>query len=127
MTPEKLAGLTAEIVDYMLFVDEARLNSPVRGTLGFEEKFAAQGPFDGKGRSLRQFDLERRIMRYPCSYMIYSAAFEGLPAEAKDAIYRRMWQVLSSENRRLSAQDRRAIVEILRDTKKDLPSYFRVM
>ena len=122
LTPEKLAGIAAEIVDYMLFIDEARLSSPVRGTLGFEERFATQGPFDRKGRSLRQFDLDRRMMRYPCSYMIYSAAFDGLPAEAKDAIYLRMWQVLSS---RFPAEDRRAIVEILRDTKQDLPQYFR--
>ena len=121
LTPEKLPGIAREIADYMLFVDEARLNSPVKGTLGFEEKFAAQGPFDKKGRSLRQFDLERRMMRYPCSYMIYSAAFDGLPEEAKGAIYRRMWQVLAE---RIRAEDRRAIVEILRDTKKDLPSYF---
>jgi hypothetical protein len=127
LTPGKLAGMAAEIVDYMLFVDEARMSSPVRGTLGFKEKFAARCPFDRKGRSLRQFDLERRMMRYPCSYMIYSAAFDGLPMEAKDAIYQRMWQVLSSDNRRLSIEDRRAVVEILRDTKKDLPSYFRVM
>ena len=125
MTPEKLAGMAAEIVDYMLFVDEARISSPVRGTLGFEEKFAAEGPRDRKGRSLRQFDLDRRMMRYPCSYMIYSAAFDGLPAEAKGAIYQRMWSVLSSENPRLSIEDRRAIVEILRDTKKDLPACFR--
>jgi hypothetical protein len=124
MTPEKLAGMAKEIVDYMLFVDEARLSSPVKGTLGFAEKFAAQGPFDKKGRSLRQFDLERRMMRYPCSYMIYSPAFDGLPEEAKSAIYRRMWKVLSE---RIPAEDRRAIVEMLRDTKKDLPPYFRVM
>jgi hypothetical protein len=124
LTPEKLAGMAKEIVDYMLFLDEARLSSPVKGTLGFEEKFAAQGPFDKKGRSLRQFDLQRRMMRYPCSYMIYSAAFDGLPEEAKGAIYQRMWQVLSE---RIPAENRRAIVEILRDTKKDLPSYFRVM
>lgn len=125
MTPEKLAGMAAEIVDYMLFVDEARISSPVRGTLGFEEKFAARGPNDKKGRSLRQFDLDRRMMRYPCSYTIYTAAFDSLPAEAKDAIYRRLWQVLSREHPRLSLEDRRAIVEILRDTKKDLPAYFR--
>lgn len=124
LTPEKMEAMAKEIVDYMLFVDEARLSSPVRGTLGFEEKFAAQGPFDAKGRSLRQFDLQRRMMRYPFSYMIYSAAFDGLPEEAKSAIYRRMWQVLSE---RISSDDRRAIVEILQDTKKDLPSYFRVM
>jgi hypothetical protein len=121
MTPEKLAGMAKEIVDYMLFLDEARLSSPVRGTLGFEEKFTAQGPFDKKGRSLRQFDLDRRMMRYPCSYMIYSAAFDGLPEEAKSAIYQRMWQMLSE---RIPAEERRAIVEILRDTKKDLPAYF---
>ncbi|HEV1287137.1 MAG TPA: hypothetical protein VNU44_17590 [Bryobacteraceae bacterium] len=121
MTPEKLAGMAKEIVDYMLFLDEARLSSPVKGTLGFEEKFSAQGPFDKKGRSLRQFDLERRMMRYPLSYMIYSAAFDGLPEEPKGAIYQRMWQVLSE---RIPSTDRRAIVEILRDTKKDLPAYF---
>ncbi len=125
MTPEKLDGMVAEIVDYMLFVDEARISSPVRGTAGFEEKFTAQGPFDSKGRSLRQFDLTRRMMRYPCSYMIYSKAFDGLPGVTKDVIYRRMWRVLSGEQRsRLSIDDRRAIVEILRDTKQDLPHYF---
>jgi hypothetical protein len=125
MTPEKLAGMAAEIVDYMLFVDEARISSPVEGTSGFAEKFAAQGPFDSKGRSLRQFDLRRRMMRYPCSYMLYSAAFDGLPAETKDAIYRRMWRVLSGEERsRLSIEDRQSIVEILRETKKDLPQFF---
>ena len=125
MTPEKLAGMAAEIVDYMLFFDEARISSPVRGTSGFAEKFAAQGPFDGHGRSLRQFDLSRRMMRYPCSYMIYSAAFDGLPPDAKDAIYQRLWRTLSGEVRsRLSQDDRRAIVGILRETKKDLPPYF---
>jgi len=114
-----------EIVDYLLFVDEARISSPVHGTAGFEEKFAAQGPFDRKGRSLRQFDLSHRMMRYPCSYMIYSKAFDGLPEVAKDAIYRRIWRVLSGETpSRLSDGDRRAIVEILRETKKDLPQYF---
>ena len=55
------------------------------------------------------------------------AGADELPVEAKDAIYLRMWQVLSNENRRLSSADRKAIVEILRDTKKDLPSYFREM
>jgi hypothetical protein len=125
MTPEKLAGMAAEIVDYMLFVDEARISSPVEGTSGFAEKFSAQAPVAASGRSLRQFDLRRRMMRYPCSYMIYSAAFDGLPAEAKDAIYQRMWRVLSGEERsRISGEDRRAIVEILRETKKDLPQYF---
>jgi hypothetical protein len=53
--------------------------------------------------------------------MIYSAAFDALPAEAKDAVYRRMWQTLSPK----PAADRQAIVEILRETKPGLPDYFR--
>ena len=69
-------------------------------------------------------------MRYPCSYLIYSSVFDSLPAPAKNAIYRRLWQVLSGEERgpqykRLSSEDRRAIVGILRDTKQDLPSDFQ--
>jgi hypothetical protein len=69
-------------------------------------------------------------MRYPLSYLIYSSAFDGLPAEARDAMYRRLWDVLSSNEPReryahLSAADRAAIVEILIATKPGLPAYFR--
>jgi hypothetical protein len=121
-----------DLVDYMLFVDEAPLAGKIEGTAGFTQMFSAEGPRDARGRSLRQLDLERRLMRYPCSYMIYSQAFEALPAMAKDAVYRRMWQVLSGEETqkpytRLSLADRRAIVEILRDTKKGLPDYFQLV
>ncbi len=92
-----LGNVINELVDYMLFLDEAPLKCKVAGTSGFAAGFAARGPVDSRGRSLRQLDLERRLMRYPCSYMIYSDAFEGLPAEAKAAIYRRMWLILSGE------------------------------
>ena len=56
---------------------------------------------------------------------------DALPRAAKDPIYRRMWDVLSGHENAdryrsaLSLSDRQAIVEILRDTKKDLPSYFQ--
>ena len=68
-------------------------------------------------------------MRYPCSYLIYSPAFDALPPTAKRAVYARMWAVLSGAEQgakygRLTPADRRAIVEILRDTKSDLPKYF---
>ena len=120
------------LVDYLLFVDEAPLARRVQGSSGFAARFTAQGPRDSKGRTLRDFDLERRLMRYPCSYMIYSAAFDALPPSARDVIYQRIWQVLSGqENRppyaRLTLGDRQAIVEILRDTKKDLPDYFQTV
>ena len=130
-TPQTaLDGAVRELVDYLLFVDEAPLVSKIEGTSGFAEMFQAQGPRDAKGRSLRQFDLTTRLMRYPCSYMIYSPAFEALPPVARDAVYNRMWQILSGAEKqspysRLSAADRRAIVEILRETRTGLPGYFQ--
>jgi hypothetical protein len=119
-----------DLVNYLLFVDEAPLPGAVAGTSGFAERFAAAGPRDSKGRSLRDFDLEKRLFRYPASYMIYSPAFDALPAAAREAIYERMWEILSGREtharyERLSAADRQAVVEILRDTRKDLPEYFR--
>jgi len=112
----QLRDATNELVDYMLFVDEPALPNKIAGKSGFAEKFASLGPSDSKGRSLRQFDLERRMMRYPVSYMIYSPGFDALPADAKKAVYERMRQVMAS---RFSAADRDAILEILRETKKD--------
>lgn len=126
-----LRASAEDLVDYMLFVDEVPLPNKIEGTSGFAEKFSAEGPNDSRGRSLRQFDLEHRLMRYPCSYMIYSDAFDALPSEAKDAIYQRMWLILSgsmteAKYTRLSPADRQAVVEILRETKKGLPDYFQV-
>ena len=104
-----------ELVDYLLFVDEQPLTDAVKGTSGFQAKFEAQGPFDGRGRSLRQLDLEHRLLRYPCSYMIYSAAFRALPVDVRQAIYARMRE-------RLSGEDGRAVTEILRETIPDFRS-----
>ena len=118
----------AEVVDYLLFVDEARLVSRVEGTSGFAARFAARGPRDARGRSLRDFDLERRLFRHPCSYMIYSPAFDALPSAAKTAVYRRLARVVTGQDAdarygRLSAADRRAIIDILRETKPEVRSY----
>ncbi len=125
-----LSDTARELTDYLLFVDEWPLGGRIEGNSGFTEKFSGEGPRDSKGRSLREFDLEHRLMRYPCSYMIYSGAFDGLPAEARAAIYRRMWQILSGQVHDgkyagLSLASRRAVVEILRDTKPGLPEYFQ--
>ena len=119
-----------ELVDYLLFIDEAPLPPDITSTSGFAERFSAQGPFDSEGRSLHQLDLDGRLLRYPCSFLIYANAFDALPERAKEAVYRRLWMVLSgdaTEDRyaRLARDDRSAIVAILRDTKPDLPEYFQ--
>ena len=124
-----MRGIADEVVDYMFFVDEAPLPDAVSSSSGFRERLAASGPRDRQGRSLYELDLNTRLMKYPCSYLIYSPAFDALPPLAKAPIYRRMWDVLSGAAREpryasLSLADRRAVVEILRDTKPDLPTYF---
>jgi hypothetical protein len=118
-----------ELLKYLLFADEAPLEEPVSGTSSFARDFAALGPRDSRGRSLRDFDLRRRLFVYPCSYLIYSESFDALPAPAKNHLYRRLWEVLtgrdqSPEFAHLSSDHRRAILEILLDTKPGLPAYW---
>ena len=125
--PAELAGALA---DYLVFVDEAGPPGRIQPRAEFANRFTAGGPRDRRGRSLRELDLDRRLLRYPCSYMIYSDAFTHLPAAARDAVYRRLWAILTSTDRNpkyahLSSADRRDIIDILRDTKDDLPDVWR--
>ena len=118
-----------DLVDYLLFVDETELPGPIAGSSSFTKTFAARGRRDGQGRSLRDLDLQRRLFRYPCSYMIYTEAFDELPQNARDALYARLIQVLGGRDQAprykvLSPADRRAVIEILRETKKGLPAAF---
>jgi hypothetical protein len=122
---------TAEdLLRYLLFTNEAALDGPVKGTSSFQHDFEALGPRDRKGRSLRDFDLKTRIFRYPCSYLIYSDDWDALPSAAKEYVYHRLYEVLTERDRsadfaRLGHDERRAILEILLDTKPDLPAEWR--
>jgi hypothetical protein len=118
-----------DMVGYMLFADEAPLNGPVKGDSTFTKTFPERGPKDKQGRSLRDFDLEKRLFKYPLSYMIYTKAFDSLPQWDLERIYRRLHDVLSGKNTdakfaKLSADDRRNVLEILRATKPNLPAYW---
>jgi len=125
-----MASIAQDVVDYLLFVDEAPLAQPVHARSAFAARMSARGPRDRRGRSLYELDLERRLLKYPCSYVIYSPAFDGLSPLVKAPIYRRLWAVLSGDvtdpryRAALSPADRQAVLEILRDTKPDLPAYF---
>jgi len=118
------------LVEYLLFSREAELTEPVRGTTGFAAEFAARGPRDKRGRSLRDFDLKRRLFKYPCSYLVYSAPFDALPKEMQDFLSQRMGEILSGADRsrgftNLSAADRQAIVGILKETKPSLAAAWK--
>jgi hypothetical protein len=118
-----------DVLKCLLLSCEAPLTDAVRGTAGFAEYFAGLGPRDHRGRSLREFDLRTRLFKYPCSYLIYSAAFQQLPPPVKQRVYQRLWRILTSQGTagefRLDRKDRQAIYEILCDTLAELPEYWR--
>jgi hypothetical protein len=114
------AGVGA-LADYMLFSEEAPLKEPVEGVSTFRGTFPKRGPQDRQRRSLRDFDLQTRLFRYPLSYTIYSSAFDALPGPVRERIYRKLYDALG----RLEPGNRRAIIEILADTKPGLPQYWR--
>ena len=113
-----------ELAEYMLFVGEAPMAFEVTPRKGFAEALAGRAPRDRRGRSLAEMDLKTRLLKYSCSYLVYSESFGALPTEIKHAVYRRIFGILGDSAPRyghLSLIDRRAIAEILRDTVRDLP------
>src|SRR3989454_7595985 len=75
------------IVRAMLFAGETPLTEPALGTSSFAAEFKSQGPRDKRGRSLRELDLQRRLLRYPLSYLVYSKSFDAMPVGLKDYFY----------------------------------------
>jgi hypothetical protein len=126
----RIKGVGDELVKYLLFGGEAKLTAKVAGSSAFADEFAARGPKDRRGRSLREFDLTTRLFKYPCSYLVYSAAFDGMPADVREYVLRRVYDVLTGKDTspdfaHLSADDRAAIREILVETKPNLPDFWR--
>ena len=127
---ERLARIAKPLVEHLMFQGEARLHDRICGTSGFAAEFSARARRDPHGRSLRDFDLRRRLFRYPCSYVIYSPAFDALPRPLLDVVYAQLLRVLRGGAREegykyLSRPRRKAILEILLATKRGLPAAWR--
>lgn len=119
-----------DLVARLTFTGQPRLPSPVKGSSNFPKVFADRGPFDAKGRSLRQFDLEQRVFRYPLSFMINSSAFGNLAPAIKTRVLKRLYEILSGADRSgdfaaLSGPRARAAINILAATTSDLPDFWR--
>ena len=124
-----LDGAAKALVECFLFCDEAPLAGPIEGTTTFATDFAARGPTDAAGRSLRQLDLERRLFRHPCSFLVYSASFDALPDELRGRFWARIGEVLTAADpgprfAHLSTEDRQAIRAILVATKPDAVAHW---
>jgi hypothetical protein len=120
-TNSRIKSSCEPLVEYLLFSRETVLTAPIAGDPAFTAEFSARGPKDAKGRSLRDFDLKTRLFRYPCSYLVSSKSFEGLPDETKAYVRRRIVAVLNGTDtskpfEHLSAADRAATLEVLLQT-----------
>lgn len=131
----RVASASENLIEHMLLVDEFQLESPITGVSEFSKQFDAEGPFDSQGRSLRHLDLETRLFKYPCSYLVYSDAFDALPKDVLNHVSRRLDEILKADPgdpkttsnpldvetfAHLDKDDRRAILEILQETKPEL-------
>ena len=113
------------VVKHLLMCDEFPLTDQIVGSSEYTKEFPSRGKRDSQGRSLRDFDLRTRVFRYPCSYLIHSQAFDGLPTRVRDEILKQLVTVLTGENQdtdyqHISPGMRREILEILRDTKPEI-------
>jgi hypothetical protein len=121
-----LADDIRDLVDYMLCAGETPLNAPVAGGSTFAATFQARGPRDGRGRSLRDLDLETRLFRYPLSYLVYSEQFRALPASVRRDVLDAAKTILTSPPRgpryaHLTEEVREATLAVARATVPDLP------
>ena len=120
----------AGFLRFLLFTEEAKLTAPVSGNPEFVKAFEAKGKRDSKGRSLRDLDLQTRLFKYPCSFLVESEAFDALPTVMRDHLLQRLHDILTGKDTSddfagLSADDRKTILEILLETKPNLPDYWR--
>jgi hypothetical protein len=119
------------LVEALLFSEEAPLKDCVKGNSTFAVDFEKRGPFDRQGRSLRQFDLTKRMFKYPLSYLIYSKSFAELPPEAREYVSGRLKDILAGRDAKkefahLTAADRQAIQEIVADTLPSLAAAWKL-
>jgi hypothetical protein len=130
LTPAHAKELDEEansLTRYVLFADEVPLPpGGVEGDPLFKAAFLNKRRAAANGASLKDFDLRTRLFKHRCSYMIYSAVFQGLPSEMKQRVYQRLAAALSVEKPDkeyacLPAAEKQAIRGILKATLADLP------
>lgn len=98
VTRGEVADAIQATVDYLSFAGEAPLSTPIKGVSAFATTFAQSGTRTRDGRSLRDFDLQTRLFKYRCSYMIYSPAFDALPGEVKREVFVRLRRAITDRD-----------------------------
>lgn len=114
-----------EVVDDLLFKDEAQLPDGIEGAPAFQRVFTANAPRTAGGDSLKDFQLQGRLFKNRCSYLIYSDVFRGLPKPLMKRVCERLSRAIRTADpdprySYLGNEERSRIVSILRETYPDL-------
>lgn len=110
------------IVEWFLFKGETTLGEDgAEGSEAFQQQFAAQIPRTKSGDSLADFQLNTRLFKNRCSYMIYSQAFRSMPASIQQRVRDRLKKILDATDTRddfpdMKLSERRRTAAILRET-----------
>jgi hypothetical protein len=121
-----LDRMAEKVLKQMLYVDEFVLPAGVEGDPAFQEAFQINTRESTDGRSLKDFRLYERLMKYRCTHLIYSEAFSHLPDEMRTLILEKLHGILTEPSAwpdfaHLSESEREHILQILKDTMTDLP------
>jgi hypothetical protein len=114
-----------EVVDDLLFKDEAPLPTGLAGSPSFQKAFLATARRASDGSSLKELHLEGHLFKNRCSYLVHSESLLALPKELKKRIYARLAHALHPTKpdpryAHLGAEERARISFILSET---LPGY----
>ena len=122
-TPGRIAEDAAgRIVDCFLFVDEAGIGPDgVEGSDAFQREFRATIPQTADGESLADFQLNTRLFKNRCSFMVYSDAYRGLPDAVKSRVTAKLRAILEAPpaddaHGHIKASERRRVLRILEAT-----------
>lgn len=116
------ASTAQDVVDRLLFLDEARLPEGVTGTKTFRDAFAEGAPRSRAGHALRDLSLSEHLFVNRCSYLIYSDSFQSLAEPLKNRIFDRLQAILRGPDERhayLGTDEKQRIYDILIETHPD--------
>ena len=97
LTKKILHNASQEILEYMLFSDEADIQNIV-GNSNFREEFARNKPRSSNGDSLYELKFDKRMSALPCSWLIYSKAFESLQPDLKQCVLQELKNILTNKD-----------------------------
>ena len=109
------------LIEHLTFAREFQLKDAIKGEGTFAKTFVSKGRRDTHGRTLREFDLTKRLFRFPCSYTIETKLFMQLPDKVKVYVIQKIVQHIrnlredfdSAEDKLWSGEDIDATQEML--------------